>query len=287
MRTQIETWTRAQLAGLGIESRGPVRTVEDRPWAYVGFVDTSHGRIWCKAPGAGFRFEAALIETLSTSASDHLLCPLVADRRTGWFLAYDGGPTVQAVGGASDDLGRVFRRIQRASAELVEPLLAAGVPDRRPFRLLPLFDQLTSQSWPNRAGLRARRHRDLFTQFVDRLTADEAVGLVNHDLKPEHAFAGPPLKIFDWGDSVVGHPLSMQLAMKLNLDPTRRAPGSHVEELFDIWSCNPQSDVAQAAFVVEHLLKVDVWMRNPAAIALHPKVAPYWMSELASLLEGA
>ena len=223
----LREWIGEQLAQAGLRAVGPVELVRSRPWSTQLTVATDVGTLWCKTNSVGSRHEAGLVEVLSRVCPAQVLAPLAVDRMRGWLLMRDGGPTVRAQL-ADVDLAMwesilvSAAVVQREAAALVDQLLALGVPDRRPDRLfevraslladdaLVMLDAPDGLSVAQRAALVARA--STYLSDCEALAALGIPGSVQHDdLHDSNVFAGPPLRIFDWGDAVVGHPFGTLL----------------------------------------------------------------------------
>ena len=128
---------------------------------------------------------------------------------------------------------------------------------------------------------RAQRHRPLVEDLVAVLGSDERRCLTNGDVKHEHAFVGPPVRLFDWADGSVTHPLVPVFNLGRQL-----SPGSEAAQLLaSSWHAELDGRAARAGSIVARLLGADVWMRvPPAAWERHPGGIERWVERLADAL---
>lgn len=205
-RDVIETWSdprwlaeaHAWIRGV-VEPAGPIEQPHVRPWSTVLRVPTSDGDLFFKANAPDFAHEAVLVEHLAPLAPD-LLPELVAvDRDRGWFLLRDAGERVRELADAApwESVLPPYADLQAAAAPLAEELVAAGVPDRRLALLPGLYESLGGD-----------RH------VVEELCAELAPFALpetaqHDDLHDAQMFVhGGNVRILDWGDACVGHPLA-------------------------------------------------------------------------------
>lgn len=279
-------WIDRALHSLGRERTGTVVVERERPWALVAHMPTVEGRVWFKANGEPFAYEAAALRLLATECPEAVLEPIAVDDPTGWFLTDDAGPTGE-VGGVSvlEVVGR-YAEIQGAAASVTSELLRAGVPDRRPARLLAVFDRAVAHPEAGDAGARCGEARAAMVEACDRLDRDLADGgaratIINSDVKPEHVFVGPPLRLYDWGDAVVSHPLAGLPAV----ERLAAASGLPFDSLLEPWGVERGSDLALAGAAVGELIGADVWMRDmPGVFDRHPGALGRAIARLADRL---
>ena len=220
-------------------------------------VPTDGGGHWLKACSAATAHEITVLEVLARETPDAVLVPLGSDPVRGLVLLPDGGPLLGDLtrprppgaqpaateGGTALELARddaddppwalgmaralnSQARIQLATADAVPELLAAGVPDMRPVRLLERFDEALDAAAKHALVADGAWVRDQVAAIVDvrSRVADEAAelgalavgaGLNHDDLHPWNLLRptspGRPPKAIDWGDAVVAHPFSVLL----------------------------------------------------------------------------
>lgn len=278
MATAAQTlWIDSALAGLGRTRSGPVEVFRAEAWATVSsFLCEDGRRVWFKANEPCFAHEGPLISLLDEAAPASVMAPLAVHSETGWFLTEDGGPLATEADGLA--IAETYVRVVGASARLVDEMLAVGVPDRRPELLPALFDAACAHPEAGAAGERCAEVRDRFVRACDVLAADGRLALADSDIGPHHAFAGPPLRLFDWADGSVTHPLVPVFNLGRQL-----SPGSEAAQLLtNAWRAEIDGSAAQAASIVARLLGADVWMRvPPEAWERHPGGIERWVERLA------
>lgn len=277
--SQIE-WIDSALADVGRTRSGAVEEFRVEAWAAVSsFLCDDGGRVWFKANEPCFRHEGALISMLATAAPDSVLEPRAVHPDTGWFLTDDGGPLATEADGLA--IAATYVRVVMASADSVDEMLAAGVPDRRPALLPAVFDAACAHPEAGAAGERCAELRDRFVRVCEVLADDDRLALADSDIGPHHSFIGPPMRLFDWADGSVTHPLVPVFNLRRQLDPGPAAAAM----LADRWNADIDGTVAQAASIVARLLGADVWLRvPPAAWERHPGGIERWVERLADAL---
>ncbi len=274
-------WITAALARLGATARAPIQPFKIRPWSSVATVETDRGRLWFKANEPALSFEAELLVVLSHAAPGLVLKPLDRDAATGWFLAADGGLKGSEVDVAVDEAVEAIVTVQRASAERVGEVLQAGTPDRRPAHLPAVLDEAIAHPSAGRGGVRCARLRPHFDAVCDLLSADGRLAVVNSDHKPDHVFAGPPVRLYDWGDSALSHPLADLPFLEREFGPPAGA------QLAAAWGHTLDDPVVEAAGAVAELIEADVWLRtSPEGLARHPDGIDVALDRLANRLEA-
>ena len=191
-----------------VERTGPVEVVKERPWSYVVKVPTASGPVWFKENRGATRYEAPLVAALARWLPDRVLTPIAVEAERGWSLLPDGGPILREVTDRQD-LGHWERllaahaQLQRDLAPHAQELVDLGVPDHRPAAFeanvarLPATDALSAEL----SNLLA----------LNQTLAASAVpmSLQHDDLHDGNVFADG--RVFDWGDSSVGHPFGVLL----------------------------------------------------------------------------
>jgi hypothetical protein len=226
-RAGAGAWLDERLGEVGWARTGPVEQPHVRPWATALRAPTTGGDVWLKAAGPGTAFEIGLYGVLSRVAPDRVLAPVAADVERGWIVLPDGGPPlrerlegqplVDALAAALADYGR----LQRDLVPHVDELLAAGVTDMRPAIMPERFEEAlaVTADEPDRA----RRDRIValrpdVARWCGELAASALPASLDHnDLHPGNILDGAGgadghgARFYDWGDSVVAHPLSALL----------------------------------------------------------------------------
>jgi Phosphotransferase enzyme family len=261
-RAEAAAWLDERLAAAGIERTGEVEQPHLRPWATALRAPTTAGPVWLKASGPGTRFEAGLYAVLARAAPEHVLVPLALDPARGWMLLPDGGPSLGARASGPDVLAGLagalvrYGRLQRALEPHVGAMLGAGVPDMRPAAMPGRFGEAlaavraTTGPAGHEVAARVAQIEPRFAAWCERLAASPLrVSLDHNDLHPWNVLADGA-RFYDWGDSVVAHPLAATL---VPLGLLRRGLGDHDfirarDAYLDVFS-----DVAPRAELVETL----------------------------------
>ncbi len=263
---------------------GPIEVVRERPWALVSRAPTADDDVWCKINASGFAYEAGLLAVLDRVLPGAVPAPFAANE-AGWFLTVDAGPTLDPealTGDVGASIGDLYGSLQRASAEVIDELIGAGVPDRRPHHLLALFDRALGHPAAGDATQRCQPLRSAIVEACDALTADGRLAVVNGDFKPSHVFVGPPMRLFDWGDAVISHPLVSVITATRNFESPDVA--IHIAAA---WEADVSGDIVAAASVVTDLLLADVWLRDPPTVLeRHPDQLERTLLRMAATIEG-
>jgi hypothetical protein len=234
-------WAGRRLAELGRQVVDEPEVTKDRSWSLVVKLSTDAGPTWLKVNRGGTTYEPAVLELLAAVAPGAVLQPLGLDVDRGWSLTSDGGPTLRTVRGdlppdpeVMSEVVQEYARLQRATADHVVELLAAGVPDLRPARLpAVLEDLLEDAEWARLADPgadepdptareRVMAHRPTLvaqaTELAERAERHGVPMTLQHDdLHDNNVFVVDEggdrrtYRVFDWGDSCIGHPFGTLL----------------------------------------------------------------------------
>lgn len=302
-RAEATGWIRTALGALGIAVTGAIEQPRRRLWGTVLTVPTDAGLVWFKENHPAQSFEAALVERLGRITPDRVLPVLAVDRARGWLLTADQGPTLaQHDGDAAEHRVRVvgeFAALQRRLAGHRAELLATGVPvldpGSAPARLAAHADTLAGlpPTHPFAAAGElaemARSRVPLMTRAAEVLAASGIPLSVEHnDLHDNNAFVpgrDAPLRFFDFGDAVWGHPFaSLFIPLSQALDGAAGDPRDdpHGQALVEAY-LDPWSDLAaraelhralDAALLLGHVHKLESWWRL-ARTTPADQLAPY------------
>jgi hypothetical protein len=220
---------RAWLGDHGVEARA-LELVHERSWANVLRVATDEGDLFLKRCAPVQAFEVPLTASLSARWPDRVPEVVAADAERAWMLLRDGGSPLH-------DLGTVeplplaltlYGELQRGETANVDEFLAMGVPDVRLPRLAVAYEPFFARDH----GLspeEASRLRDLaprYRELCEELAAFGFPASIQHDdLHEWNVFVrAGRVRIFDWGDSSVAHPLfswlkPLGVAERWGLDP--------------------------------------------------------------------
>ena len=318
-------WATAQLLGAGIRPTAAPVQEKARPWSTVFRIPTGAGLFWFKANAVGVGHEAALLAVLARRVPGQVLAPVAVDPTRHWLLMPDGGLTLRDVEGARTDLAAWERMLaeyavlQRSLEPYVDELLAAGTPDGRPDRLphtraaLLADRELVLLGRPG--GLTDEQHRDLlaaapaYARTCAELAALGVPSTLQHDdLHDHNVFAaaepGGPLRVFDWGDSVVGHPFgTLLVSLRVVVVLTGLAAGApgllrlrdaYLEPWTDAFDRPTLHEACRLALRVGGVLRADCYRRalleaTPAGRAEFGDGVAGWLLETQqpSLLEPA
>jgi hypothetical protein len=313
---EVHGWVASELDRAGIVATGPSDQPRSYPWSTILTFPTDRGTVWFKANAAGMRHEAALYEVLVRRTPRHVLEPVATDPGRGWLLLPDGGPTMRDVEGAATDLPawermlREHAEMQRELVPYVDEVLAAGVPDARPHRLPVIREALLA----DRAMCRVGAEDGLSEDEYDRLMAGarayaeacaqlDALGvpssLQHDDLHAHNVFVPEdrtaPLRVFDWGDSVVGHPFGVLLiSLRVVANLTKLDHGAPEllrlrDAYLEPWSAEHDRatllEAARLALRVGGVTRADCYRRalmeaTPAGWAEFGDGVPSWLAEM-------
>ncbi len=279
--TLATPWIDRELSACGRLRQGPVTIRRARPWALVASLETDHSTMWFKANHEAFRYEATVLTLIDGLAPDTVLSPVAHHPEHGWFLADDGGPTAAEQPECAPDpidVVDVYLRSQRASVDVVRELQTAGVPSREPSMLLELFDRAVAHPLAGNVAEGCASWRSRVVELIAQLGSMDMV-ISNSDLKPSHVFVGPPVRLFDWGDAVLTHPL---MSCGTILDGFGHKAVHHYVAA---WGESMHSPAVDAGLALTDLIKLDVWLRDPpAALDRHPGQIEKLLTQLANKL---
>lgn len=223
-RAEAESWIRDRLATAGIAVTGPIEQPRVRPWSTQLVVPTDRGRHWFKENNPAMTFEAALVARLAELVPGRVLEPVAVAADRGWLLVPDGGRTVRETGAADEaafvriltEYAELQRELAGHGADLVGTGLPALEPDRTADHVAGQVAELAAlpAEHPLHAGAellaRSVAYSPVLTAAADRLAETPIPSSLQHnDLHQNNAFAaepGRPLRFFDFGDAVWGHP---------------------------------------------------------------------------------
>jgi hypothetical protein len=195
---------RSQLDALGLGTAVETRTVRQQSWGTVVRVSTVDRVVWFKAPGPRGRHELALLADIDRVSPGLVPTVLAADHEHGWLLLADHGQAMRDVLDAKAQIAATERylpayaTVQRDTVDRIPSWVAAGTPDRRPARLPEL---VAARFDIGRAAL-----ADL--DGVCRELGD-AVAIDHGDAHGSNVLvAGDDVRLADWGDSCITHPLA-------------------------------------------------------------------------------
>ena len=314
-RTEADEWIQAVLSRVGRRAvdttaiPGSERLV---PWSAVWKVATDAGPAWFKACSSGVAHEVRLYDVLVRRTPSHVLEPIALDVERGWLLLPDGGPTLRQVEGSRTDVSawermlREYAQMQRDLEPWADELRAAGVPEAGPDLLPTMRERLLADDRQvllgEEDGLTAEQRAELLAEqpayatLCSELAAyDIPLSLQHDDLHDNNVFAGPDgaLRVFDWGDAVVGHPFGV-LLISLRVVADLLGVGDSAPELLRLrdvyleawtgeWDVNDLRDAARLAVRVGGVSRADCYRRAvhdwPGPRAPFGEGVPGWLLE--------
>jgi hypothetical protein len=290
-----------------------IQAVHQRPWSTLWRATAAdRSRYWIKQNCPHQAFEAALLVVLDAIAPDRVVPVAAADTERGLHLVPDQGP-VFAETVAGDDLDgwcRVAAEAMHLQRELIgheADLVGVGVSVMRPA-------EATAYVRARVASLEALPDGDprrMTQEVADRLrrllpdvagwAADlDALGLgenlVHNDLHANNVFATPGgMRFFDFGDSVLAHPLSALfiplnvLLHRLETAPDdarlRRVADAGLEVWGDVVPGTQLRAALPAALHLGRLLRAESWLRvtatlTPPELAEYGDAGTWWLGAL-------
>lgn len=235
---QAADWMAATPAALGRTPTGPVEQVKILGISCLLRQPTDSGLLYFKATARLPLFvnEGRLMESLARHFPRWIPAPLARNDGNSWMLLDDFGPNLWERDKKEADFAPAaaeYARLQQASAERVEELLALGCFDRRLPVLAEQLDALLAHPLTS-----THADADELSQLValaprlrERCAQLAAIGLpdalVHGDLHLGNVAArGDGYLFFDWSDACVAHPfLDMITPYFLEEDEAKRAGG--------------------------------------------------------------
>lgn len=235
---QAAAWMTATLTALGRTPTGPVEQYKCLGISCLLRQPTAEGMVYFKATARLPLFvnEGRLMETLTRHFPRWIPAPLARHDENSWMLLDDFGPNLWQRDKKEADFAPAaaeYARLQQASAQRVEEMLALGCFDRRLPVLAEQIDALLAH--PLTA---THADADELSQLIalaprlrERCTQLAAIGLpdtlVHGDLHLGNVAAnGDGYLFFDWSDACVAHPfLDMITPYYLEEDEAKRARG--------------------------------------------------------------
>jgi hypothetical protein len=246
-RTLADAWVAQSLRDAGIRATAPGEQQRARPWSTLIRYQSDAGPLWFKANAIGMAHEAGLYAVLQRHCPGHVLEPVALDVERGWLLLPDGGLTLRDVEGVRTDLAMwermllEYAEMQRILEPHVDELFAVGMVDAAPEALTAMRDALLAPgvaTMGEPAGLTPVERDELVAhapayaaQCRDLAAFGIPPTLQHDDLHDHNAFVpetpGGPLRVFDWGDAVVGHPFgTLLISLRFVADLARLDYGS-------------------------------------------------------------
>jgi hypothetical protein len=316
-RAEADGWVLDRLTEAGRRPTGPADSERLVPWSAVWRVPTDGGPVWFKACTVGVRHEPALYQVLARRSPGHVLTPVALDVERGFLLLPDGGPTLRQTEGARTDVAawermlQEYAAMQRGLEPFVDELVATGLTVAGPGQLPGVRAALLTDDdlllLGDESGLSEAQRDELVAdqESYAAACADLAaygipLSLQHDDLHDNNVFGpaepGGPLRVFDWGDAVVGHPFGVLLISLRVVSDLLEVPetGPEVRLLRDAylepwtgeWALADLREAARLAVRVGGVSRADCYRRATLGWpADAPRRAPYVEGVPAWLLE--
>ena len=222
-------WAREVLAARGIAVTAPAEQVRTWNLSSIWRLPTAAGPAWLKVVPPFFAHEGALLARLDPSVVPELL-----GRSGGRMLLADiaGTDRYEATGAELETMVDLLVGVQRTWSGRADELLGIGVPDWRVDAFVPRAQALLARAMSGAAGPLTADELRVLDALVGSLPqryaalADCGVpdGLFHGDFHPGNVRGTvPDLRVLDWGDAGVGHPLLDQAAFCERLTDADRA----------------------------------------------------------------
>jgi len=314
-RHEVESWLYDVLSSEGIEVVGVIEQPRVRLWSTQLVVPTSAGQMWFKENHPGQRAEAAVVDKLAKLMPEHVVVPVAVERRRGWLLTPDHGPTLATLERTDETLwirvvaeyADMQRRLRDHRADLVDaglaPLLPLDVADHVEkqvvrMRRLPVGDALHIDA---ELADRVLRSLPALRATAERLDDVAPLASLEHnDLHQNNVFIPHAdevaLRFFDFADAVWAHPFTSLavpvgvLCRDWEVEPSdarvRRVVDAYVEPWSDVASLPDLREAAALALVFGPVHRFESWRRlldGSAAISCpdEAEAVRHWLGRVA------
>ncbi len=297
-RADMHAWIRESLAARD-ETVTRIDEHRVRIWSAVLRIETDAGVRWAKENHPGSASEMAATSIAHRVAPTLVLEPLALDVAAARMLTANAGllhEDGEAPIATRIELAETAAALQRALVPHADELVAAGVPDIRPERLVDHLRERVAQAGtlppehplhlgPDaRAGIAALepRIRELLAVLDD---AGVPASLEHDDLHLGNAFeVDGRIRIGDLGDAVVAHPFGT-LRVLLGSAGARGVAAAHVARIRDAyldgWSTHADratlARAADAAIALSGVQRWEAWWRltRDAPVSAIDEYRPY------------
>ena len=283
-RDEATTWLDECLAEVGLERSGEVSQPHLEPWSTVLSANTNGGRVWLKAMVPGTSFEIGLYPLLVAAVPEHVLHPVASDSVRGWLLLPDGGPSLAERLEGSELVAAMvvalpqYASIQRAMTPSAQTLVEIGLHDLRTDLLLERYRRaLASFEGEPFADELVLLEAD-YGDWCEIVSGSPLSATLDHnDLHPWNILgmgagpAGDPMRavFYDWGDSVVAHPLGSahvpisRVRKMVGLDPEHpdalRMRDAYLEVFTDLAPSRQLVDLFDASCRLAKATRAVIW----------------------------
>ena len=206
-------WADLRMAELGLRRSGPAEQIRTWNLSTLWRLPTPEGALWLKAVPPFFAHEGKLLKALSESTAGARV-PHVLAEDAGRVLRHEiPGKDFYVVDEARAlDMVSRLTELQQRWLGKTESLLALGLKDSRAPALSDSIRKLVARKAPT-LGVEERYVLEAFADDLPRRFAEVEHaglpdGLVHGDFHPGNVRGtDSELRLLDWGDSCVGHPL--------------------------------------------------------------------------------
>lgn len=300
----VDRWVLEALAYAGISSVGSAVTYKIRFWSVVRCYPTEAGLFWFKENNPGQAFEAGLVAALAELTPDQGSTlgdsPGIRNQATRLRLVHD------------------LAALQRAAVEHAASILAVGVTDARPSLAGRVIRDRAARLAALPTGHPLRPARDLVDRLgraADRL--DELAGRLSPaipaslDHNDLHAFnvsgdatsgqeGGTPLRFFDFGDAVWGHPFatlrSLVISLPWTADLAEDCPATDelIEAYLSAWTDLADLDTLRTEYrltaALQPVVRMVSWYRlldhaDLTEITAWIESPTHWLHQVAALAD--
>lgn len=265
---------------------GPLEISRHRPWASVGSVRLADGRLaWFKACRPVQGFEPRLTAVLHRRWPGRVPQVLAHDETRAWLLTLDAGPAIEWSADAFPrwiEMLPRYAELQIGEAEHVDDHLRHGVPDLRVETLGRELATMLGGDLPlERDEIRSlRAFEPRFAELCAELASMHPAASVQHDDLHGRSVHddGTTLRVMDWGDASIGHPLFSLVRLDLSLTETVGAAtrASWFPQLRDAY-LEPWGPAVRPAFELAHRLGLIAhtltWYRHRVALSVEARPA--------------
>jgi len=242
--TEASEWLESSIAEADLQQTEPIELVEQWPLPCVLRCATDGGPVYLKAVFSTFRHEPSLTQALGKEHPRLVPEILAVDLSRGWMLMRElPGSLIGELGVETwADALRAAAGVHRArTSELFE----LGAHDRR---LAALAIEIKSAFEAAGMAGNAPAIRELESRCEELGEGPLPQTLVHGDLHPWNVMVdGDELRIFDWSDACVSHPL-FDLPTFLQRADDERARESMLDAYLGAWSDLAARDELRAAY---------------------------------------
>ena len=204
---EASTWIEESSTECGLRQTMPLEVVKQWPLSSVLRCETDGGCVYFKAVFSLFRHEPALTWELAKNHPSVVSEMLAVDETRGWMLMRELSGSLLGDQSAHTWAGalRAAAEVQRAWAARTEELFELGAHDRR---LAMLGAEIGSAFEAAEISAVGRAIAELGRRCEELNEGLLPHTLVHGDLHPWNVMVdGDELRIFDWSDACVSHPL--------------------------------------------------------------------------------